>query len=230
MSDAFAKCDLCKKNEAVSLFTLVKGKRKGEPVAVCFKCPIGIPDALLDDFVYSVFGGNSPKLAAMFVTGLTPRVSTDDTFMGGWKNDGEGQFRKLPRIAREAYLEPARKAGVSINGKMYFSEIAAFPGDPRAFVGTKGEAQALLRERNWNCPDLGVKAEAVEPAEAPRLSPDLLYQKVERELADVPQADRTRRMVEDTAEKVLDKHGRKREIVPGMPSKGRRRFRDFVKT
>jgi hypothetical protein len=228
MSDAFETCDLCKKNEAASLFTLLSGKRKGEPVAVCWKCPLGVPDELLDEFVYAVYGGTSVRLAAMFVTGRTPAINTDDVFMRGWKKSGPEQFAHMPRLAREAYLEPAKRAGVSTNGKVYFSELASFPGDPRAWIGTKGEAQALLRERRWSCDALGVNHEPVERPDDVPLAADIVDRHVEEELAEVPEPDRTERVVNDTRAKVIDRHAKKRQISTGSPSKGRRRFRDFL--
>lgn len=111
------------------------------------------------------------RLKEMFSTGKAPRVRSDDTFFRGFTGTGGAQFSDQ---TREFYLAEAKKAGVSVAGKQYFSQLAAFPGDPRAWVDSRGEMVRLLEERGWSADgDIKVKGEAAEPAADVRLADDI---------------------------------------------------------
>lgn len=107
----------------------------------------------------------------MVESGKAPRVKSDDTFFRGFTGTGGAQFSDE---VRPFYLEEAKKAGVSVSGKQYFSELAAYPGDPRAWVSSRGEMKQLLEERGWSADgDIKVKGEAPEPAGPVRLADDI---------------------------------------------------------
>lgn len=107
----------------------------------------------------------------MLRLGEAPRVKSDDTFFRGYTNTGGAQFTDA---VRGFYLDAAREAGVSVSGKQYYSELAAFPGDPRAWVGSRGEMTALLEERNWACEgDLKVRREPTPPPPPVKLADDI---------------------------------------------------------
>ena len=111
------------------------------------------------------------RLEEMLASGKAPRVKSDDTFFRGFTGTGGAQFSDE---VRPYYLEEARKAGVSVSGKQYFSELAAYPGDPRAWVASRGEMTRLLEERGWSADgDIKVKGEAPEPAGPVRLADDI---------------------------------------------------------
>ncbi len=90
--------------------------------------------------------GGAERLAAMFAAGAPPMSNTDREFMEGRCNGN--QFEKNPQIG-DKLAQDAKAAGVSTKGKVYLSGLAAYPGDPRAWVGGRGDVQALCEERNW---------------------------------------------------------------------------------
>lgn len=77
-----------------------------------------------------------------------PTLMTDAVFMEGRCNGN--QFEKSPAIG-DWYKGQATAAGVDTTGRVYLSGLAAYPGDPRAWVGSRGEVQKVVEERGWNC-------------------------------------------------------------------------------
>lgn len=142
--------------------TIVCGKcyRHAKDLAAAHGFGDEADDTLLPPFVVWAAqirkSGESVNLAVMLECRQAPRAVTDDTFMRGWARTGGEHFETLPEVAREAYMQPARDAGVSVTGKKYFSSLAAFPGDPEAWVSDRGEARRLVEKRGWSCPELGV--------------------------------------------------------------------------
>lgn len=147
-----------------------------------------------------IANGCSPRLAEMFASGRAPTAKTDDTFFKGWSKTGGAQFTH-PEV-RAHYLAEARRAGVSVTGKQYFSELAEYPGDPRAWVDSRGEMVRLLEERNWACSgDLTVRREPTADPEPVALAEDLVAEKVAERLEETPDAK-----VEDVREQVIETH------------------------
>lgn len=147
---------------------------------LCLRCDLGSRDIMraeglhLDDEVrVTTFvawakpyrEGGGINLAIMCACRRAPHVSSTSTFMGGYADAGGAQFDGKHPLVQQTYVGQAKAAGVAINGKRYFSEIAAFPGDPEAWVGTKAEAADVVRRRGWASDDLGVKAPAGGPQE-----------------------------------------------------------------
>lgn len=134
------------------------------------------------------------------------QVRTASTFQSGVKLGG-AQFGDM---TREFYLNAAREAGVSTDGKLYDSRIAAFPGDPEAWVGSAGEVRSLLEKRNWGCEgDMTVKCEPVAPAANIPLADDLVEDLVEARLVQQFGEDFTEAsgpVVERAREDVLNTH------------------------
>lgn len=142
---------------------------------------------LLRDGKCGVCGGNLPrvggcKLCEMFATGRAPRGVTDDTRFAGFSKVGGAQFGSDE--IREAYMQPAREAGVDVTGKQYFSELAAYPGDPEAWVDSQGDMRRLLEKRGWGCDgDLKVKAKNGDgPPKGVGLADDIVDDLVEQRL------------------------------------------------
>ena len=96
--------------------------------------------------------GTSPALAEMFATGRGPRIGmTDSIFWSGrWEEDSAALRHK--RAA-------AKKAGVSTTGKFYMNQLADYPGDPKAWVSDRHDAQKICEERGWGAQG-AVKAKA----------------------------------------------------------------------
>lgn len=119
-------------------------------------------------------------LCPMFASGETPACRSDGTIFPGHLTGGR-QFKT--EAVRRRYLAKARAAGVSTDGKVYSSALAAFPGDPRAWTDTVGDQVKLLQERGWSADgDLKVKGPEVAPAPAVRLAEDLVQDRMEAEL------------------------------------------------
>lgn len=95
-----------------------------------------------------------------------PRLRTDTTFYAGVKMEG-GQF---DNYCRPLYTQPAKDAGVSINGKHYQHGLARFPGDPEAWVDNLGDVKRILEKRGHGCEELGVKPHDPEPTKRPPMS------------------------------------------------------------
>lgn len=141
----------------------------------------------------------------------TPTLQTNDTFMAGRQLEG-GQFKYEGE--RNHALGEARQAGVSVTGKAYISQLARFPGDPEAWIGSKGEAKALAVRRGAGCPELGTKRADPGPVRRPALADDIRDELVERSLAAVPKKYRTAKMIAETREAVVARHGKAKDEEP----------------
>jgi hypothetical protein len=126
------------------------------------------------------FGGCN--ICDMLKARKAPRGVSDDTRFAGYSKVGGAQFSNDE--VRDHYTGVAKRAGVDITGKQYFSELAAFPGDPKAWVDSQGDMRRLLEERGWGCSgDLKVKAREMEVAPThPKLADDIVEDMVEEEL------------------------------------------------
>lgn len=113
-----------------------------------------------------------------------PTIKTNSTFFQRDKRGAE-QFANDP-LAMKTYVESARRAGVSIEGKTYQHGLAAYPGDPRAWVDDLGDAKRLAEERakeGMSCPALGVKGRQIEPKESIGVDPTLVEERLNRMVA-----------------------------------------------
>lgn len=96
----------------------------------------------------AIANGCSPALADMLASRTFPGTKgTDRSFMQGRKLDGS-QFQDVPLVG-EHHLAKAREAGVSTTGKYYCGSLAAFPGDPRAWVDGLHDVKEVCEERGW---------------------------------------------------------------------------------
>jgi hypothetical protein len=124
------------------------------------------------------------RLADMIRSGRPPRAVTDDTFRAGLDDCNGRQFEGDPETG-DFYRQAAAAAGVSTRGKTYLHGLAAFPGDPRAWVDSRGDVARVCEERNYHCDGAVThKAREVEPVEV-GLAADI----VEREAAEIVAAD-----------------------------------------
>lgn len=96
------------------------------------------------DYVKSRKSGASHKLAEMLALQIAPGLQTDTRFQSGHVN--HNQFAHDPVYGAMA-LENARKAGVSVEGAVYHEQLAQFPGDPQAWVRTRGDVLKICQER-----------------------------------------------------------------------------------
>jgi hypothetical protein len=141
------------------------------------------------------------RLADLFNSQQAPVIRTDATFMRGRKKGAE-QFGNLPNV-RETYMEPARRLGMSTDGKVYMSEIAAYPGDPRAWVDSTDDIKRVCEERGWAASgDVTVKGREKAPTPDVEVAEDIVQEHIEHEIAVNPEAARK---PEATREKVVNR-------------------------
>ena len=88
--------------------------------------------------------GQSHRMAEMLATRTFPGVKTDAVFNEGKFSGDAGRVG-----AEEVWLrEQAEAAGVSTAGKWYCKGVADFPGDPKAWIDSRGDVERIARERN----------------------------------------------------------------------------------
>lgn len=119
------------------------------------------------------------RLCEMFAAGRPPTISTEATYQAKGALGG-AQFSGS---IREHYLQAARAAGVSTDGKFYESRIAAFPGDPEAWVSGSDDVRRVVESRGWAMDgDIKVNGMEVEPVRNTPLADDIVEDLVERRL------------------------------------------------
>lgn len=123
----------------------------------------------------------------MLALGKPPRVSTDDTFLAPHGANGR-QFEGQPEVG-DFYRRKAEEAGVSTTGKVYLNALAAFPGDPEAWVNGKGDVTRVCEKRGWECDGLvKVAGREFEHAPGPAVAEDIVRREVAEHMAVEPDA------------------------------------------
>lgn len=89
--------------------------------------------------------GVSPKLAEALAHRAAPGIGmTDSIFMEGRYSGGGFQDEHVGNV----YRQIARDNGVSPDGKQYCSQLASFPGDPKAWVDSVADVKRVAEEKN----------------------------------------------------------------------------------
>jgi hypothetical protein len=149
--------------------------------------------------------GLSHNLAEMFALQAPPQIAgTDSVFLEGHCNGS--QFDGQEWIG-DMYQDEATKAGVNTKGKVYLGGLARYPGDPEAWVTSRGDVKRVCEERGWGCDGaVKVKArEALGPPEEVGLADDIVDNKVVEIMEHVPERERPYVDVRDLKEQVKDK-------------------------
>lgn len=155
---------------------LTQGKEEGFPT-------VSKQQAIQASYVAMRLDGQSHALAEMFALGQPPMSNTDREFLESHCNGS--QFEKMPAIG-DFYAREARKAGVDPKGKIYVAGLASYPGDPTAWVGSRGDVERVCKEKGFSCQgavtvakserepekDVDVAGDIVEQAVAKRLEAD----------------------------------------------------------
>jgi hypothetical protein len=134
--------------------------------------------------------GESHGIAEVLATRSFPGVKTDATFNVGRCNGN--QFESQPGLG-DFYRGVAAEHGVSVTGKTYLSQLAEFPGDPRAWVSSRGEVAAVCEERGYSC-DGAVNVAPADPGrfarpDGPEVADDIIDDCVDDFLESDPSAD-----------------------------------------
>ncbi len=140
------------------------------------------------------------RLEEMLAARRAPAIHTDATFFANV--NAAPALHDRPGVAEE-YRRVALAGGVNPVGKTYMPAIAAFPGDPEAWVSGRGDIQRVCEARGWAC-DGAVKVDA-RPAEGaappPAIAPDILAGLAERQRAADPSLSRA-----EATEAAIDLH------------------------
>ncbi len=91
--------------------------------------------------------GESHNIAEMLALRQVPMSNTDREFLQG-RGGCFDQFNGNEELGAY-YRRVAESHGQNVTGKVYMSGLAAFPGDPRAWVTGRGDVADVLRERGW---------------------------------------------------------------------------------
>lgn len=166
------------------------------------------PDCGREYKAYFTDDRNLCRICDMLQSGMTPTISTEATFQAKANGKlGVGQFH--PKV-RQHYLDAAREAGVSTDGKIYDGRLAAFPGDPQAWISGQDDAKRLVESRGWSADgDFKIKGPEIEPKKGPVLAPDLVEDLVEAKLEEKLGEDFVEAkggVVERARDDVLTKH------------------------
>lgn len=80
--------------------------------------------------------------------GCPPGIATDATFLAGMYSDQAKEFN-APSGQGDKLASELRAMGGSTAGKVYLSGLAAYPGDPKAWISDKSDVLRVAEERNY---------------------------------------------------------------------------------
>lgn len=144
----------------------------------------------------------SHKCAEMLALQKPPMSNTDREFLEGHCNGN--QFEKTPHLG-DAYLAEARRAGVDVTGKVYLSGLAAYPGDPEAWVSGRGDVQRVVEQRGWACEgSVNIKATRMAEPTGGGIASSLVDAAVEARLEEHPEPERVNR--QELRQSIIDQH------------------------
>lgn len=140
------------------------------------------------------------KFDEMLKEGGLPFLNTDSVFMRDSANGR--QFQESPDLG-DKYKKACEKAGGSVKGKKYLHQLARFPGDPAAWVESRGDVRRACEANNMDCEGLvNVKGREVESPKKVDVAPRVIEQETlkltankrlsKREIADVREATHNR--------------------------------------
>jgi hypothetical protein len=120
--------------------------------------------------------GTGHKLAEMFATQTSPGIMTDSVFLEGHCNGN--QFEETPWVG-DRYQREAAAAGVDVKGKVYMDGLAAYPGDPRAWVGGRGDVLRVAEERGYTVTGaVNVKGQSRQAEDDVPVADDIVWDRV----------------------------------------------------
>lgn len=151
--------------------------------------------------------GCTEKLAEAMAFRQGPALRTDAAFLQGHSNGNQFAGGGMQERIGNFYASRARKAGVSTQGKIYLGGLAAFPGDPKAWVADRGDVEKVLDERGWSAAG-SVNRQKREPEREVDVrvkggvAPDILDREVARAIAKEPEIAPTPRERRALREKI----------------------------
>lgn len=150
--------------------------------------------------------GESHNIALMLAS-RTPcgTRGTDRAFLQGKHLDHGLGGPKDFMTARA--IERARRAGISVGGKVYLSQLADSrgPADPAAWVSGLDDVRTACKLKGKGCSSLNIPVPEGPPPVAHRLAPDIVERIVDERLRKDPSLARD---IEGLKEDIREKHGR----------------------
>lgn len=154
-----------------------------------------------------VDAGESPIFAEMAAMQMAPVMKGSDRAFG------EGARRRMDGMwgpNKKAYLELAKKAGISTQGKYYMGY--GRPTDPAAWVSTVEDVKDVCRARNYTATGLvNIEGREPPPRKQVRLAKDIVDRYVGEVLASEPAtAEKVKKrpaLRKEIEERVIEKHG-----------------------
>ena len=149
-------------------------------------------------------------LAEMLETHSPPRCMTDAVFLSGIGTLAQ-QFAGDDDVL-ERTVKLTKKYGYKPNANdTYIPSIAAYPGDPAAFVPSsdaRGHIKKVCESRGWECHGaVNVKKSDKQERKSTRLGKDLVEQNVQRMVEKNPDLARVRK--DDLRAEAITKFGAK---------------------
>ena len=95
-------------------------------------------------YVESKRKGTAHALAEMFAFQASPALKTATRWIAGHERtikDGQSE------IVRNTMIASAKAAGVTADGAVYKSQLAAYPGDPQAWVSSEEDCKRVAEKR-----------------------------------------------------------------------------------
>lgn len=168
-------------------------------------------------------GAAKERLQAMFDSGETPGVMTDAVFLQGHCNGN--QFERRPEIG-DFYASVAKAHGVDHTGKVYMSSLARYPGDPLAWVSSRGDAERVIDANGWGAEGaVSRPVKNVADKVGAKIAPDIVAEAIEDKLTaagiDEVSGQAARDMVDSTTAELS------RPKNPGVVKHHKHKDRDF---
>lgn len=145
--------------------------------------------------------GESHNMAELLALRRFPSVrGLNADFMRG-ANSGDDDTKTDTLNAHYACL--AKVNGTDINGKKYIPGLAAFPGDPQAWVSGTDDVRRVCADRGWNCSGLvEYQAAPAAPSLDVPIAKDIVEQHVAACLRGFEEGDHTPQLIADIRESV----------------------------
>lgn len=160
-------------------------------------------DVTAEEFKLATQTVEEARLREMLKEGRAPHGVSDCTFM---RDSANGKQFANSSGQGDHYRGVAESMGASTTGKKYLSGLARFPGDPEAWVDSRGDVQKVLEKRGWGSKGtINVKPRIgdTEPEAGPAMAPDL----VEKYATEIAMRDPHPELVDmkDLKEQVVDR-------------------------
>ncbi len=152
----------------------------------------------------SELAADAARFAGMLQARQAPgTANTDRAFLEGQHSCG---FDTEPDWFKEMVHSKAKAAGVNTVGKKYVGQLADERGiaDPLAWVSGLDDVKAVVKERNLNCPNLGIQGEPTPAVDIPLAEKHI--ESIDRDYA-IQDPNWKKKKKQYRREAIIDAHG-----------------------